>query len=95
MFYKICLALTLGIVTLCLLGSMSNASSVTLRQQNFVDNRARRYSRTTYIVPVPYGSSYGGGSYNSGGSRNSGNSGSGSSRSSYDGYRGGGPGSGK
>lgn len=94
MFYKVCLGLTLGLVTLSLIGSFASASSVTLRQQNFVDNRARRYSRTTYIVP---GSTYGTPYYGGGGSssRNSGSSGSGSSRSSYDGYRGGGPGSGK
>ena len=86
MFYRICLALALGIVAVSLIGSMSNASTLSVRQQNFVDDRARRSSRATYIVPVPYGRSYG-----SGGSGGSG----GSSRSNYDGYRGGGPGSGK
>ncbi|MEL6814783.1 MAG: hypothetical protein AAFP03_08210 [Cyanobacteria bacterium J06598_3] len=84
MFYKVCLGLAIGILTLSLVGSFANASSLTLRQQNFVDNRARSRVRTTYIVPVPYGRTYSGGS-----------GGSGSSRSSYDGYRGGGPGSGK
>ncbi|MEL6471754.1 MAG: hypothetical protein AAFQ74_18670 [Cyanobacteria bacterium J06623_4] len=81
MFYRICLALALGIVALSLIGSLADANSVTLRQQNFVDNNARRYSRTTYFVPVPSG-------YSSSGS-------GGSSRSSYDGVRGGGPGTGK
>ncbi|MGC1306501.1 MAG: hypothetical protein WA885_04670 [Phormidesmis sp.] len=80
MFYRTCLALAIGIVIISLIGSFNNASSMSIRQQNSVDPRAQRYSRATYIVPVPYGSSYGGG---------------GSSRSSYDGYRGGGPGTGK
>lgn len=86
MFYKICLALALGIVAVSLIDSMSSASTLSVRQQNFVDERAQRSSRATYIVPVPYGvgRTYGGG----------GSSG-GSSRSSYDGYRGGGPGAGK
>ena len=82
MFYKVCFALAIGIVTLSLIGSFSSASSLTVRQQNFVDATAQRRVRTTYIVPVPR--TYSGGS-----------GGSGSSRSSYDGYRGGGPGSGK
>ena len=84
MFYKVCLGLAIGILTLSLIGSFANASSLTLRQQNFVDSRAQGRIRSTYIVPVPYGRTYSGG----GGS-------SGSSRSSYAGYRGGGPGSGK
>lgn len=98
MFYKTCLAIALGIVTLGLIGAFNSASSVTLRQQNFVDARAQRYSRTPYIVPIPYNRGYssGGSRINSGGSGNSGSSGSsGSSRSDYGGYRGGGPGTGK
>ena len=90
MFYKICLALALGIVGISLLGAMGNASTLSVRQQNFVDERAQRRSRATYIVPVPYG---GYGRTYSGGS--GGSSSGGSSRSSYDGYRGGGPGAGK
>lgn len=87
MFYRTCLALAIGIVVVSLIASMSsNASTLSVRQQNFVDDRARRSSRATYIVPVPYGV---GRTY--GGSSSSG----GSSRSSYDGYRGGGPGAGK
>lgn len=83
MFYKICIGLAIGIFTLSLIGASGSASSLTLRQQNFVDDRARSRMRTTYIVPIPYNRGY-----SSGGS-------GGSSRSSYDGYRGGGPGSGK
>ena len=82
MFYKACMALAIGIVTLSLIGAFSSANSVSLRQQNYVDSSARRYTRSTYIVPVPAGSNYSGGS-------------GGSSRNNYDGYRGGGPGSGK
>ncbi|MGB5915898.1 MAG: hypothetical protein WBG63_13605, partial [Phormidesmis sp.] len=81
MFYKVCLGLAIGVLTLSLIGSFANASSLTIRQQNFVDSTAQSRVRTPYIVPVPYG-------YRTGG-------GSGSSRSSYDGYRGGGPGTGK
>lgn len=94
MFYKTCLALAIGILTLSLIGSLANASSLTLRQQNYVDSRAQTRVRNVYILPNPY---YSRGVYTGGGgSRNSGSSGSsGSSRSSYDGYRGGGPGSGK
>lgn len=85
MFYKFCLGLALGIVTLSLIGSFANANSVALSKQDFIDNNARRRSRTTYFVPVPNNTTY-----SSGGSSNSG-----SSRSSYDNVRGGGPGSGK
>lgn len=93
MFYKTCLALAIGIVALSLIGSLANASSLTLRQQNYVDSTAQSRVRSVYILPNPY---YSRGVYTGGsGSRNSGSSGSGSSRSSYDGYRGGGPGSGK
>ncbi|MEL6553290.1 MAG: hypothetical protein AAFQ63_07505 [Cyanobacteria bacterium J06621_11] len=91
MFYKTCLALAIGIVALSLIGSLANASSLTLRQQNYVDSRAQTRVRNVYILPNPY---YSRGVYTGGGS-SSGSSGSGSSRSSYDGYRGGGPGSGK
>ncbi len=80
MFYKVCLAIAIGIFTLSLIGSFTPASSLTVRQQNFVDSTAQSRIRTPYIVPIPYGYSTGGG---------------GSSRSSYDGYRGGGPGTGK
>ena len=82
MFYKICVGLAVGIFVLSLIGASSNASSLTLRQQNYVDNAARTRVRTTHIVPVPRTAGYSSG-------------GGGSSRSSYDGYRGGGPGSGK
>ena len=89
MFYKTCLALSIGILTLSLLGSFANASSLTLRQQNYVDTRAQsRVRSSVYILPNPY---YSRGVYTGGGGSSSG----GSSRSSYDGYRGGGPGSGK
>ena len=91
MFYKTCFALALGIVALSLIGSLANASSLTLRQQNYVDSTAQSRVRSVYILPNPY---YTRGVY-TGGSGSSGSSGSGSSRSSYDGYRGGGPGSGK
>ena len=84
MFYKLCLGLAIGIVTLSLIGSFANANSVVLGKQDFIDNNARRRSRTTYFVPVPNIRTYSSGSSNSG-----------SSRSSYDGVRGGGPGSGK
>lgn len=95
MFYKTCLTLAVAIVILSLIGSFANASSLTLRQQNYVDSRAQNRVRSSvYILPNPFYSRgvYTGGS---GSSRNTGSSGSGSSRSSYDGYRGGGPGSGK
>lgn len=83
MFYKTCLGITIALITFSLIASYSSANAVIVRQQNFVDNRARQYSRTTYFVPVPYGySSTGGGS-------------GGSSRSSYGGFNGGGPGTGK
>lgn len=86
MFYKACLALTLGIVALSIVGSLASANSVTVSKQDYVDNTARQRIGRTYFVPIPGGSIYrtGGGS-----------GGSGSSRSSYDGVRGGGPGSGK
>ncbi len=83
MFYKVCLGLAIGILTLSLIGSLANASSLTIRQQNYVGSTAQSRIRTPYIVPVPYGYRTGGGG------------GGGSSRSSYDGYRGGGPGTGK
>ena len=102
MFYKTCLMLTLAIVTLSLIGAMANASSLTVRQQNFVDARAQSRMRSVYVMPNPFYTRgiYTGGNGGSDGSSssNSGNSssgGSGSSRSNYDGYRGGGPGSGK
>ncbi|MEO0807948.1 MAG: hypothetical protein AAFY33_16740 [Cyanobacteria bacterium J06643_4] len=84
MFYKLCLGLALGIVTLSLIGSFANANSVALSKQDFIDSNARRRSRTTHFVPVPNNRTYSSGSGNSG-----------SSRSSYDNVRGGGPGSGK
>lgn len=89
MFYKTCLALAIAIFTLSLVGAMANASSLTVRQQNYVDNRAQGRVSSVYIVPNPF---YTRGVYTGGGG--SGGS-SGSGRSSYDGYRGGGPGSGK
>lgn len=81
MFYKVCLALALGIVTLSIVGSLASANSVTVSKQDYVDNTARQRIGRTYFVP-------GGSVYRTGG-------GGGSSRSSYDGVRGGGPGSGK
>lgn len=87
MFYKVCLGLAVGIVTLSLIGSFSSASSLTLRQQNYVSPVAQSRLRNVYIVPTPYGRGYSAGT--------TGTTNSGSSRSSYDGYRGGGPGAGK
>lgn len=86
MFYKTCLALAIAIFTLSLVGALANASSLSVRQQNYVDSRAQSRVRSVYVVPNPY---YTRGVYTGS------SGGSGSSRSSYDGYRGGGPGSGK
>ena len=88
MFYNVCFKIAIAIFVLSLIGSFASASTLTVRQQNYVDNRARGRVGGVYILPNPYPSrsTYTG---------NSGSSGSGSSRSSYDGYRGGGPGSGK
>ena len=95
MFYKTCLALAIAIVTLSLIGAFASASSLTLRQQNYVDNNAQSRVRSVYIVPNPF---YTRGVYTGGGGdrgTSSGTSSGGGGRSSYDGYRGGGPGSGK